>query len=70
MGAGMSGAWEKYRGWLIPLGIILLILASGMMKFRMKVLFSRMGPLLLLLGVALIVLARVRLTPKKKKDDE
>ena len=64
----MSDGWAKYRGWLIPIGIILLILASGLMKFRMKVLFSKMGPILLLLGAALIVLAR--LGRKKKKDED
>ena len=63
----MSGGFAKYRGWLIVIGIILLLLASSLLKFRMKVLFSKMGPILLLLGVALIVLARLGRT--KKKDE-
>ncbi len=65
----MSGGIAKYRGWLIVLGIILLLLASGLMKFRMKVLFSKMGPILLLMGVALIVLARLGRKTKKDEDE-
>jgi len=65
----MSGGIAKYRGWLIVIGIVLLILASGLLRFRMRMAFSRMGPILLLLGVALIVLARLGRTTKRKDDE-
>jgi hypothetical protein len=57
----------KTRGWLIFAGIIAAWLSMGLLRFRMKVLFSKAGMPLLLIGVLIIVLTLMK--PKKKQGE-
>lgn len=63
MGKGIA----RYRGWLICGGVVLILLALPLLRFRMRMWMSRMGILILLLGAALIVLSRLG---RKKRESE
>jgi len=63
----MSKPKARYRWWLIFAGIVLVLLALPLLRFRMRVLLSKMGVVILLLGAALVVLGRLG---KKKQESE
>jgi len=64
----MGGGVSRYRGWLIVGGIVAILLALPLLGFRMKVLMSRMGLVVLLLGAGMIVLARMGRGGRGRKD--
>jgi len=51
---------SKFRGWLIFGGILIIFLALSLLKFHMRVLFSKAGLPLLLIGVAIVVLTLMK----------
>jgi hypothetical protein len=59
-------ASPRLRGWLIFAGIIVVFFALSLLKFRMRVLFSKAGLPLLLIGVAIVVLTLM----KRKRPDK
>ena len=58
---------SRTRGWLIFAGIVVMLLSLGMMKFWVRVLFSKMGFPLLLVGGAIVLLG---LLGKRKRGDK
>lgn len=53
-------ARAKFRGWLIFAGILGIFFSMSLLKFRMRVLFSKAGIPLLLMGLAILVLTLLK----------
>ena len=60
----------KARGWLIFAGILAAWLAMGLVKFRMRVLFSKAGMPLLLIGAGIVVLTLMKSKRNRGGRDE
>ena len=59
----------KARGWLIFAGILAAWLAMGLLRFRMKVLFSRAGMPLLLIGAGIVILTLMKSKNRGGRDE-
>ena len=53
-------AGARFRGWLIFAGILVIFFSMSLLKFQMRVLFSKAGLPLLLIGVAIVVLTLMK----------
>jgi len=63
----MDDKRSRTRGWLIFGGIVIMLLSLSLMKFWMRVLFSRMGLPLLLIGGVIFVLGLMGKRERGKK---
>ncbi len=59
-GSKVRRSSSKFRGWLIFAGILAVFFSLSLMKFHMRVLFSKAGLPLLLIGVAIVVLTLMK----------
>ena len=53
-------ARSRFRGWLIFAGILVVFFSLSLLKFHMRVLFSKAGLPLLLIGVGIVVLTLMK----------